>query len=154
MDALQDRAFNPQHKAVFTINRGAKFSEIIDGTSKTMALAEYLTGTPRDYRGLPVSHRAGLDFIYVTHTPNTSVPDNLLASVPGFCTPAANRPEDNLPCVPGDTASNFASARSRHAGGVYSVLCDGSVQFFADVIDISVWQALGWMQDGSVSDGS
>ena len=34
-------------------------------------------------------------------------------------------------------------SRSRHTGGVQAVMCDDSVRFIADTIDINVWRALG-----------
>ena len=33
------------------------------------------------------------------------------------------------------------AARSRHPGGVSAALCDGSVRFVADEIDLSLWHA-------------
>ena len=38
------------------------------------------------------------------------------------------------------------AARSRHPGGVQVVNCDGSVDFTADSIDISVWRAMSTTQ--------
>ncbi|MBN2295198.1 MAG: DUF1559 domain-containing protein [Pirellulales bacterium] len=142
-------AFDVSHKAVFGINRGAKIDEISDGTSSTLAMVEYLTGTPNDVRGYPYSNRAGLKLIYTSRTPNSTAPDLLLDN-PIFCTPALNQPEKNLPCIPtGAGTSNTAAARSRHPGGVHGLLCDGSVSFYQDEIDASVWQTMGWMADGS-----
>jgi prepilin-type N-terminal cleavage/methylation domain-containing protein/prepilin-type processing-associated H-X9-DG protein len=36
----------------------------------------------------------------------------------------------------------WAAARSRHPGGVNASMCDGSVRFFNDSIDINLWRAL------------
>jgi prepilin-type N-terminal cleavage/methylation domain-containing protein/prepilin-type processing-associated H-X9-DG protein len=137
-----------QQLAVFGIDRGAKIADIRDGTSKTLAVVEYLTGTRNDFRGYSYTHRAGCQFVYVAATPNTSVPDNLY-NLPSFCgSYNGNLPEQNLPCVPGSGSVNTAAARSRHPGGVNGLLCDGSVQFFNDSIDAGLWQSLGWMNDG------
>ncbi len=140
--------FNPQHRAVFGFNRGARLREIQDGTSKTIALAEYLTGVVSDIRGYSYTHRAGCQFLYVTGTPNTYQPDNLLDYVTFCQNYVGNFPNLNLPCVPGDTPSNFASSRSRHPDGIQAVLCDGSVQFYVDEIDPTYWQSLGFIADG------
>ena len=58
------------------------------------------------------------------------------------------------------------SARSRHPGGVFGALCDGSVQFFSETIDsgdptapavtsgrspYGVWGALGTRNGGEVT---
>ncbi len=137
-----------ERQAVFTYNFGAKVNEISDGLSKTMAFSEYLSGLPEDIRGFPITNRAGSQFLHVNLTPNSQQPDNLL-DYPSFCQSGkANYPALNLPCVPGPTNSNFAGSRSRHPGGVNSLLCDGSVHFFTDEIDVDIWRSLGWMSDG------
>lgn len=140
--------FDSTHRAVFRINRGTKIGEITDGTSHTLAMVEYLTGTPNDQRGYPYTNRAGCKLIYTSRTPNTTAPDLLLAN-PFFCTSALDLPGQNLPCTPTPTpTSNTAAARSRHPGGVQGLLCDGGVEFFTDEIDASLWQTMGWIADG------
>jgi len=39
--------------------------------------------------------------------------------------------------------AGMTAARSRHAGGVHVLLCDGSTRFIGENIDFAVWQALG-----------
>jgi prepilin-type N-terminal cleavage/methylation domain-containing protein/prepilin-type processing-associated H-X9-DG protein len=145
---------NPLQKSIFTYAVGTPPRLITDGLSNTIALSEYLrepdnSGT----RGIPYTNRAGRQWIHAKYTPNTSTPDNLL-NQSGFCpdngsgSSAQNRPQLNLPCVPGPTDSNFASARSRHAGGVNTVFCDGHVAFIANDVDLTTWQCLAWMNDG------
>jgi prepilin-type N-terminal cleavage/methylation domain-containing protein len=152
-EAWNDAAVPINRRSVFGIDRGASIATILDGTSNTLAVVEYLTGTPSDFRGFSYTHRAGCQFVYVANTPNTSIPDNLLY-LPSFCgNYNGNLPEQNLPCVPGDTPVNTAAARSRHPGGVHGLLCDGSTQFFRDSIDYRVWQSLGWMADGGPKGG-
>lgn len=92
---------------------------------------------------------------------------------PQFCafatTSRNNIPRRNLPCMPQYTNLaagypsghwQFAVPRSRHQGGVFSVFCDGSVQFIADTIDSSTTtpfgtlQRLVWMDDGLPIDPS
>ncbi|MBN2293334.1 MAG: DUF1559 domain-containing protein, partial [Pirellulales bacterium] len=86
--------------------------------------------------------------LHVRLTPNSSAPDNLL-NFGGFCQNSKNNhPELNLPCVPADTSQNSVGARSRHPGGVHGLLCDGSVHFFQNEIDVGTWRSLGWISDG------
>ena len=136
-------------RAVFGINRGTSIGDIHDGTSNTLIVAEYLTGTRKDLRGYCWSQRAGLQFLYVAATPNTSLPDTLVNLPAGCGSYNGNMPEMNLPCMPGSDYYLTAASRSRHPGGVNAVLCDGSVQFFSEVIDARVWKSLGWMNDGA-----
>jgi prepilin-type processing-associated H-X9-DG protein len=51
-----------------------------------------------------------------------------------------------MPCFKG--ANMAVAARSRHPGGVNAVMCDGSVRFFADSIQLSTWAALSSMNGG------
>jgi prepilin-type N-terminal cleavage/methylation domain-containing protein len=44
----------------------------------------------------------------------------------------------------GNASHNFAltAARSMHGGGVFVLLCDGSVQFINQLIDVTIWQGM------------
>jgi len=134
-------------RAVFGINRGARLADIRDGSSNTLMVAEYLTGDPNDIRGFAYTHRSGSQFLHVSLTPNTRAPDVLLDH-PHLCFPEMNQPSANLPCTCGAGTSNTSVARSRHPGGVYGLLCDGSVHFFNENIDVTLWRQLGFIADG------
>ena len=45
----------------------------------------------------------------------------------------------------------FMAARSNHTGGVNAALCDGSVQFISDTINVDNWRAAGSVNGGEVS---
>lgn len=47
----------------------------------------------------------------------------------------------------------MTTAGSRHPGGVQVLLCDGSVQFQSQTLDIQVWRGLGTRQGGEVLSG-
>lgn len=141
------QALQKQH-AVFAYEKGTSFAEITDGTSNSMAVAEYLKGIDEgDIRGFPISNRAGLQMLFVKLGPNSTGEDSLY---PSFCTADYNQPSQNLPCNGGGATYAYAASRSRHPGGVNVVYCDGSVHFIPDQIDIAVWQNLGWINDGHV----
>ncbi len=145
--------------AAFGPYKGRLLSDITDGTSNTMAMAEYLKGVDaRDTRGVFLSPRAGMTFLYANNGPNSMIADNLTYQL---CPNGGmvDEPSQNLPCTPGPDAENSASPRSRHAGGVNAVFCDGSVHFISDTIRSyapptgstnppGAWQCLGWVADG------
>jgi prepilin-type N-terminal cleavage/methylation domain-containing protein/prepilin-type processing-associated H-X9-DG protein len=141
--------------AVFRYNKGVRIAEIVDGTSKTAALGEYLTGTgdgSGDARGGPWTNRAGSQFLYMTLGPNSSAPDVSIGAPSHFCPPdgSKNKPLQNLPCTQGSEDNTYASPRSRHPGGVNMILCDGSVRFIAEGAAMAPWRNLGWMNDMQV----
>jgi prepilin-type N-terminal cleavage/methylation domain-containing protein/prepilin-type processing-associated H-X9-DG protein len=145
-DAYSDRV--SACRAVFGYGRGRALEEIEDGTSHTMAVAEYLKGVnASDNRGDFWTNRAGCQTLFVTLGPNSTAPDSICYQ---FCPTGGspNEPSQNLPCIPGADDVNYASPRSRHPGGVNAVFCDGSVHFLQDDIDTGTWQGLGWIADG------
>lgn len=123
-----------------------RIADIKDGTSNSLLVAEYLTGLPDDIRGFAYSCRSGLEMLHVRLTPNSSSADVLLNNV-NICDSSMNQPDLNLPCICSNGPFTSAS-RSRHPNGVQAVLCDGSVQFFSETIDVEVWQSLGFIADG------
>jgi prepilin-type N-terminal cleavage/methylation domain-containing protein len=148
LDSTRSPAFDTARRAVFALNRGAKIKQITDGTSKTLIVAEYLTGKTQDVRGYIYTNRAGCQYLYASRTPNSSAPDSLLdhnSFCQGF---KQNHPELNLPCAPGPTDGNVIASRSRHPGGVHGLLRDGSVRLFTDEIDARLWQSMAWIADG------
>ena len=44
-------------------------------------------------------------------------------------------------------------ARSRHTGGVNVVMCDGSVQFVVDGVDLAIWRAASTTKGDEVYSG-
>lgn len=137
-------------RAAFGRNRGARIRDFKDGTSNTMIMAEYLTGSPSVWRGWFYTSRAASQFLHVTNTPNSSSPDRILDYHAGCAaTSDANQPLMNLPCTPdGYTPTNFASPRSMHTGGVQILLGDGSVRFVGENIHLDTWRRLAWIADG------
>jgi prepilin-type N-terminal cleavage/methylation domain-containing protein/prepilin-type processing-associated H-X9-DG protein len=155
---VRDGTFPSDQRALFQIGAATRFADIMDGTSNTMAVAEYLRGMPGapngDWRGEIITNRAGAHLLFVTNTPNSSAPDVTIDYAPGFCDPGNNQPQLNLPCVADNSnnggGNNYASPRSRHPGGVNVVLCDGSVRFITDSVSLTTWRSLGYIADGQV----
>ncbi|WP_425615295.1 DUF1559 domain-containing protein [Anatilimnocola sp. NA78] len=119
-----------------------RMKNITDGTSNTLLFAEYLKAKDTgdvDWRG-DIHNDDGVFKFMTLSTPNSSTLDVVNLSVP-----------NNDPKMPVTTSgAQFNAARSRHPGGVNTVLCDGSVRFVTDSIILSTWQALGTMDGGEV----
>lgn len=144
------------YRAVFGYNKSVRAGDIRDGLSNTLAVGEYLTGMQTsDWRGIFWIDEPGMNQIYTKCLPNTTVQDGFFDNV---CQARAS-PDDvtqNLPCNNTAIVSTgeglTAAARSRHPGGVNASLCDGSVHFIADNIGLTVWQALGGIEEGHTID--
>lgn len=112
-------------------------SDIHDGTSNTLLLSEVRSGQVQDdLRGLIwyVPHTG-----FTSHfTPNSQSPD-IMGS---WCNTnvEANALLQRMPCSA--TGSTIFSSRSRHTGGVHSLLADGAVRFVSDNIEVTTWRNL------------
>jgi prepilin-type N-terminal cleavage/methylation domain-containing protein/prepilin-type processing-associated H-X9-DG protein len=141
-------ANQPNQRAAFGINFGARFADITDGTSNTMVLGEYLRsqGASNDQRGMPWGDQPGYGQLCTQLSPNSNSPDFLYV---GWCD---HQPGLNLPCINGDGGpNNHVGARSRHHGGVNVALADGSVRFVSNSVDLlSVWRPLATIAGGEV----
>jgi prepilin-type N-terminal cleavage/methylation domain-containing protein/prepilin-type processing-associated H-X9-DG protein len=119
------------------------FNGITDGLSNTMMTSEILVGQGWDLRGF--SWWGYAPMFTGLYPPNSSYPDVLQFS--SYC---GNVPP-NPPCT-GATGgiSNgvytglgmFNDVRSKHPGGVNVGMCDGSVRFFKNSVNIYTFQAL------------
>ena len=118
------------------------FSDILDGLSNTLMLAEVIqghtTGGIYDLRGF-TWWGPGSGFTTL-RGPNSNLPDIMVQS--NYCNNTPPNPpcDPNVMSTPNRPANN--AARSRHAGGVNVALCDGSIRFVTDTVDIPTWRAL------------
>jgi prepilin-type N-terminal cleavage/methylation domain-containing protein/prepilin-type processing-associated H-X9-DG protein len=137
--------------APFTMDKSFGIQNITDGTSNTLLMAEVIIGatqgtTGYEHRGDVYNDDYNCAMFNGYTTPNSKVPDWIASS---YCQyPYANNP----PCIKVPTASqdSYNASRSRHSGGVNALLCDGSVKFFKDSINIATWRALASTQGGEV----
>ena len=154
--AAMDPSVDRTKRTLFVVNKATSVAEIGDGTSNSLAFAEYLRGRRAmgDARGWVYTLRAGCQFLYVWRTPNSVLPDLLYNNV-NMCGSSSqnNLPSMNLPCNATGDSTQTASSRSRHPGGVNTVMCDGSVRFFSESIDQDTWRNLGFIADGNAVTG-
>lgn len=151
---LTGLASDERVEGVFGVNRGARISEITDGTSNTLLLSELICGGTCTIRCAQV-YDEGPVFMQ-DYTPNDLTPDLVR-----WCDPEdANR--GPAPCAPGSgtygggiLGNNFNkvvhAARSRHPGGANTAMCDASVRFVSESIALRIWQSLGTPAGGEVT---
>jgi apolipoprotein N-acyltransferase len=137
------------------VNKSFNFRSVTDGLSKTVAVDEIRSGLdPLDPRGvwalgqvassLIARHGkfgntggpnrcdpAGAEFVGCGKLTTKLGPDYLQANCMA-CTSGLLVEEANIQ----------AAAASLHSGGLNSLMCDSSVQFIVDEVDVDVWQAL------------
>ncbi len=107
-----------------------------DGMSNTLMLAEVIQGRGDDSRGS--TWWGGASGFTTWNLPNTNEAD---VATGGICNVSATY---NVACTTICTRGRprMMAARSRHAGGVGVVYCDGHGAFVPNSIDVSFWRAL------------
>lgn len=126
--------------------RVTSIGDMTDGTSKTLLMSETLKGWKNDdheWRG-DIQNNQGVFRFHTRMLPNTSEPDRIKSDwyeqTGDPAMPVANSTGDN---------PEKAAARSRHPGGVNAAMCDGSMHFNTDDIDLQTWKEMGSMNGGS-----
>ena len=139
----------PRLNGMFYNLSKTRIRDIVDGTTNTIMGSEIniaedsisaqgagnvVCGGTHDLRGRYHNsyHNGGLTFTTL-RPPNTPTGD-----VAQYC----NGTED-APCRACSSSNNEIHARSRHEGGVHTLLADGSVRFVSENIDTNTFQALG-----------
>jgi prepilin-type N-terminal cleavage/methylation domain-containing protein/prepilin-type processing-associated H-X9-DG protein len=149
---------------------GAKFSQIKDGLSKTIAVAELRAGiVPNDPRGTWALGFSGASIVNGARGGYNPSPNNLLgglgfttcnntdggdelqdacqsAYMGGYCSPA--NAALGMGCNGGGTLMTSCQSRSLHQGGVNVVMVDGSCHFISNSIDELNWCRLISKADG------
>lgn len=124
--------------APFGNRRTVKFSDINDGTSNTIMFGEVLTTTGTGYDGSIADPLGRAGFFVTRNTPNPRV--NEISH--GTCPPVAEL-NGVFGCqTTGTREAMVFNARSKHTGGVHVTLCDGTVRFISDNINLAVWRGL------------
>jgi prepilin-type N-terminal cleavage/methylation domain-containing protein/prepilin-type processing-associated H-X9-DG protein len=163
-DTTGPNAGMPRPNGVFFFQSAVRLADILDGTSNTAAFSERVLADGSNGIISPIG-----DVFFHPAAPAT--PDearqlcnaidisNLANQFPLFMgAPWLDGQHTYLHATTPNTRSCgfFVSLRavmppsSRHRGGVNVLLCDGSVRFVADSIELLTWRALGSRADGDV----
>jgi prepilin-type N-terminal cleavage/methylation domain-containing protein len=136
--------------APFIMNKIQNLASVTDGLSNTMFMSEGLIVNDDSNRGAWGSFmdpRDTTNMFMTLQTPNSSLPDSITdtgccggagpcdGAKPGLCIKATSGGYDQ-----------YRAARSKHTGGVNANLGDGSVQFFSNTVNETVWVAAGSSQ--------
>lgn len=151
---------------LFVRGRAKKFGDILDGSSKTIAMGEQLFGQPGGFAPpSAVPPARGMAFTSATTLTDTDCanPDSGWLLLRGshwwqgdcintlfntYLTPNSPRPD----CEGGNYHfPGWKAARSSHQGGVHVLFGDGRVDFVGDAIDAATWLALGTRDGNEVS---
>jgi prepilin-type processing-associated H-X9-DG protein len=132
----------------FATTQPSTIASITDGVSNTLMASELRIASPQndsDLRGFTWwGPSASFNTII---PPNSTFPD---AMGNGGC--AVQKPpcNGNLTAPGAKYALIYLGARSYHAGGVNASMCDGSVRFIKDSINLLTWMGLGTTQGAEV----
>ena len=123
---------------VFDFNRGATFDEMSDGLSNTTLISEVMLdrSTGGMYRG--AHSMAECNMVMFNYPPNSRIPD-----LSWWCTSAVSlKQPTEAPCISTAQRKGLTSSRSYHPGGVHVALCDGTVRFMNQEVELFAWQAM------------
>jgi len=115
----------------------ARLGDITDGISNTIAMGE-IRPQCHDHATTMGWYPAQTWFI------TTSVPMNF-NTCPDLGGNASDIPAD---CHSWNNWTTSAGFKSRHPGGVHFLLCDGSVRFLSEKLDLALFERLGDRRDG------
>jgi prepilin-type processing-associated H-X9-DG protein len=124
------------------MGRPRRILEITDGTSNTMMASEVLQGRSSDLRGF--TWWGGAAGFTTQQAPNDKNNPDIMTGATA-CYDPKNPP---MPCLNNatGTAARRQGARSLHTNGVNASMCDGSVRFIPNTVDIQVWRAASTSQ--------
>jgi prepilin-type N-terminal cleavage/methylation domain-containing protein/prepilin-type processing-associated H-X9-DG protein len=129
-------------------NGAVQLSAVTDGLSNTMLFSEIVEGQDSptgayDLRGF--IHWWEAAFYEASLIPN-SVQNDLMQSA-SYC---QSKYLGNPPCAAAPGNAYVHASRSRHPGGVNTLMGDGSVRFIKNTINLMTWQGLSTTKGGEV----
>lgn len=141
--SLPTRQPTQRIRGVLSYNWGARFQDIPDGTSNTLLMSELIVGVGCTIRG---THTYDEGPLYMhDYSPNDRTPDQVR-----WCS-NQDKVSTRAPCIQISKQNMVLhNSRSYHPGGVNVCLCDGSVRFISENIELRTWQYLGTPDGGEV----
>jgi prepilin-type N-terminal cleavage/methylation domain-containing protein/prepilin-type processing-associated H-X9-DG protein len=146
--------------AIMSANYGARYTDVTDGLSNTIAVAELRAGkSPLDPRGVwalgyPASSIVNAGRAAYNPSPNNNLGDSGKdgdeIQTCGKFWNATIGSVDGLGCIKKGSLMTSGMSRSMHTGGVNACFGDGSVRFIKDSIDEQTWCFLISKADGQV----
>jgi prepilin-type processing-associated H-X9-DG protein len=119
---------------------------ISDGTSNTLCATEVLQGPSGGNDIRAFAWRGGGAGFTTYQTPNNASATDVMTG--GGCGTQPSSPPYPCTTTTTTTLARMQLARSRHTGGVNAAMCDGSVRFVRDSINLAAWRAAGTSQGG------
>ena len=147
---------NSDNNGLFRMDVSRRISAVLDGTAQTALASEVLAGKQdtrvnggMDYRGMWSWNMMGAASYTHLNTPNSSIGDSNFDG--RQCIPF-----EGAPCAAPSSQWDdmYTAARSVHPGGVLVAFADGHVSFYAESIDLLIWQALGTITGGEAIPGT
>jgi prepilin-type processing-associated H-X9-DG protein len=165
---------DPRRRGVMGPNVGLGTKDIQDGTTKTLLIGEVRAGiNRRDRRGVWALGDAGSSVLYwhgwsagsigPANGPNdaSESSDDISGCLDTILEEGAGGgvavlAAEKMTCRFSRTTGGQGGARSRHPGGIYAAMADGSVHFIADSIETSeqccsAWDRIILSSDGGIS---
>jgi len=140
--------FTNGNPAAGQMGKPRTIASITDGTSNTICASEVIQGPSggSDIRGF-TWWGSGAGFT-TYQTPNNAAATDVMTG--GGCGTQPSNPP--YPCTTTSTATlaRMQLARSRHTGGVNTAMCDGSVKFVTNSVDLATWRSAGTSMGGEV----
>ena len=118
---------------VHLIDKALEMSKIVDGTSNTFAVGE-------------MSWDGAKGLIPLWPRSTSSGSDNISS----YCCRNLAHPLNSVPWQQGKQ-NNDVSFGSQHPGGVYFLLVDGSVHFFAEAVELQILKSYATRADGELA---
>jgi prepilin-type N-terminal cleavage/methylation domain-containing protein/prepilin-type processing-associated H-X9-DG protein len=131
--------------APFGFRRGKRFADMTDGTSNTLCLSEIFVARDPGWEG-PMSDTqiaCGGQAFDAVATPNSTVSDVVERRCPTAWHPSVQDRCTVGPAIGGTIDKTLhITARSGHTGGVNVALCDGSVTFITNGVELETWRSM------------